>query len=153
MSWAANFDRKSATQFLAECNAGWRKGDRFEYSILDPRARVIGSAGLMSRIAPSGLEIGYWVHAAHTQRGVATHVAAVLTNAALALNRVTHVEIHHDEANVASGRIATRLGFKFVGSGAREPSSPAEVGRELRWRMSAGEFATSRARALLVGDA
>lgn len=42
---------------------------------------VVGGCGLHRRVGPGGLEIGYWVHAAWTRRGIAaaagfTRVAA-----------------------------------------------------------------------------
>lgn len=47
----------------------------------------------MARIGPGGLETGYWVHQAHTRRGLATAAAAALTDAALALPGIDRVEI------------------------------------------------------------
>jgi RimJ/RimL family protein N-acetyltransferase len=145
MSWAARHERGSTAEFLATSEDGWTRGERFEYAILDPRGSVLGSAGLLGRIGPGGLEIGYWVHAAHTRRGIATLAVAALTEAALALSWVTRVEIHHDEANLASGAVPSRLGFRLVGTYPREPAAPAEKGRELQWRIDAKEFATSPA--------
>src|SRR3954452_11299172 len=34
--------------------------------------RVVGGCGLHRRLGPGALEIGYWVHAAFTRRGLAT---------------------------------------------------------------------------------
>ncbi len=65
----------------------------------------------MGRIGDGGLEIGYWVHPAHTGRGVATAASAALTEAALALPGIDHVEIHHDQLNLASGRVPAKLGY------------------------------------------
>jgi ribosomal-protein-serine acetyltransferase len=143
MGWAAHHDRESIAQFLAESDDGWERGERFEYAIRDQRRGVLGSAGLLARIGAGGLEIGFWVHAAHTRQRVATRAVAALTEAALALSWVTHVEIHHDEANTASGAIPSRLGFRIVGTYSQEPAAPAEKGREVRWRLDADELPTS----------
>jgi RimJ/RimL family protein N-acetyltransferase len=43
------------------------------------------------------------------------------------------VEIHHDEANVASGKVPDRLGFTHVFTGQRDPEAPAESGVMYRW--------------------
>jgi ribosomal-protein-serine acetyltransferase len=73
------------------------------------------------------------------------------TGAAFALGAVDRVEIHHDEANRASGGIPAVLGFRCVGTFPRAPAgAPAETGREVRWRMHASEFQASAAAALLV---
>jgi len=65
---------------------------------------------------------------------------------------VDHVEIHHDEANTASAAIPARLGFRKIGKFAvLEPKAPAEVGRDVRWRLDATQFAASPATSLLNG--
>jgi RimJ/RimL family protein N-acetyltransferase len=149
MPWARELDRDARARFLRESEEGWAAGGRFEYAIRDAQAVLIGGIGLMSRIGPRGLEIGYWVHAAHTRRGVATLAAAGLTQAGLALAEVNHVEIHHDEANVASGRVPARLGFSRMGTFAQKPTAPGEVGVEVRWRLNESDFPASAAAALL----
>jgi len=50
------------------------------------------------------------------------------------LDGVTHVEIHHDVANVRSGRIPEALGFRHVEDRARPPAAPGETGVERVWR-------------------
>ncbi len=141
MPWAADHQRASVAEFLKESEEAWQRGDRFEFAIRDGRRLVLGSAGLIGRIGPGGLELGYWVHAAHTRQGVATRAAAALTAAAFALGSVDHVEIHHDEANVASAGIPSRLGFRCLGTFPTEVTAPAEVGREVRWRLDKDELA------------
>ena len=70
----------------------------------------------MARIGPGGLEIGYWVHAGHLRRGLATAATSALIAEAFTLPGTTRVEIRHDELNVASGGIPRKLGFTFVRS-------------------------------------
>ena len=43
-----------------------------------------GGCGLMPRIGPGALEIGYWVHSGYHRRGIATESARLLTNVGLA---------------------------------------------------------------------
>jgi RimJ/RimL family protein N-acetyltransferase len=141
MPWAADHGRDSVVQFLADSEAGWECGDRFEYAIRSRRAEILGSAGLMRRIGSGGLEIGYWIDARHTGKGIATLAVAALTETALELSTVDHVEIHHDEANIASGAIPARLGFRKLGTFAGpEQKAPADVGRDVRWRLDAAQF-------------
>ena len=59
-------------------------------------AIVVGGCGLHRRLGPSGLEIGYWVHAAHVRRGYAARVAAMLTSLAFSFPEIELVEIHCD---------------------------------------------------------
>lgn len=151
MPWAASHARDAVVQFLADSDAGWHRGERFEYAVRNQTGEVLGSAGLMDRIGPGGLEIGYWIHAQHTRKGIATLVAAALSEIGLGLSTVDHVEIHHDEANIASSAIPARLGFRHIGTFRVDPKAPSEVGHDVRWRLDAAQFATSPARSLLDG--
>src|SRR5271155_117169 len=87
MHWAAHHEGASVAEFLKESEDAWKRGDRFGFAIRDGHRVLLGSAGLIGRIGPGGLELGYWVHAAHTRRGVATRAVAVLTEARPPLRR------------------------------------------------------------------
>jgi RimJ/RimL family protein N-acetyltransferase len=152
MAFAAHHGRNSVAQFLAASEAGWDSGERFEYAIRNRDGVTQGSTGLMARVGPGGLEIGYWLDARHTGKGIATLAVAALAEAGLELSAVDHVEIRHDEANTASAAIPARLGFRNIGTFAvLEPKAPAEVGRDVRWRLDATQFDASPARSLLNG--
>jgi RimJ/RimL family protein N-acetyltransferase len=101
---------------------------------------VVGGCGLERRIGDGGLEIGYWVDVDHVGRGFATASAAMLTTAAFHAAGATHVEIHHDEANVASRRVPEKLGFRLLGTFPDENILPGEVGIEWRWRLEPDEW-------------
>jgi RimJ/RimL family protein N-acetyltransferase len=96
---------------------------------------VAGGCGLHRRVAPDGLEIGYWIHPSFTRRGLATEASRLLTESALALPGITHVEIHHDMANLASRAIPQKLGYRFVGERPDAVEAPAEIGIDCIWRM------------------
>jgi RimJ/RimL family protein N-acetyltransferase len=136
--------------FLAGSAVGWEQGERFEYGLEDRSGRLIGSMGLMRRIGPGGLELGYWVHSAHTGKGVAKLAAARLTAAALEMPDVDHVEIRHDRNNLPSGAVPAGLGFELVGELDREPLATSDSGHDLIWRLRGEDFQASKARALLA---
>ena len=137
MPWAAgDYGRQDAVDYLQRCEAGWSDGSAFQYLILT-EGTPAGSAGLMARIEPGGLEIGYWVHPASTGRGVATAASAALTDAAFALPGISHVEIHHDALNVASGRVPAKLGYAHVDTRtARLDLAPGDSGTTEVWRIT-----------------
>ena len=63
--------------------------------------------------------------------------AAALVQAGRDLPGTDHIEIHHDEANSASGAIAHRLVFTEV-ERVRVPDgpeAPGETGVQVRWRL------------------
>lgn len=98
-------------QFRAEFHAGIG----FVYAMLDAtETEVLGEAGLMPRIGPGALEIGYWVHVDHVGLGLATEATRALTLAGLALNEVDRIEIHCDAANIPSAAVPRRLGYRLT---------------------------------------
>jgi ribosomal-protein-serine acetyltransferase len=114
LPWAVDYTRESAEEFLAGSVRGWDEGLVFNYAITTAGTTggaLAGGIGLMRRIGPGGLEIGYWVRRACTRRGLATAASAALVQQAFRLPGVDRVEIVHDELNVASGGIPRKLGF------------------------------------------
>jgi ribosomal-protein-serine acetyltransferase len=119
--------------------AAWERdwaagGDVYLAVVLEDR--IAGSTGLHRRRGPHALEIGYWTHPAFLRRGIATRVARLLTDTALALEGIDRVEIRHDRANVASSRVPRRLGFALIGEAERPPAAPAETGVDFVWEMT-----------------
>jgi ribosomal-protein-serine acetyltransferase len=133
MPWAtSDYDLGTAEGYLQRCEDDWQAGAAFQYVILVD-GQPAGSSGLMARIDPGGLEIGYWVHPAYTGRGVATSAARALTTAALTLPGIDHVEIHHDELNLASERVPVKLGYTHV-----------ETRRQTRFELAPGDSGVSK---------
>jgi RimJ/RimL family protein N-acetyltransferase len=142
-------------ELLKRWDHDWAEGTGYTYGMFRGD-RVVGGAGLMRRIANNGLEIGYWVHPAFTGRGFATRAAQALTTLGLSLPGVTHIEIHHDKANVASGRVPFKLGFEMVGEQAVKAAAPGETGLSCVWRVDHASWAvkatgSGRGRAITTG--
>ena len=129
MPWASGYSRDSLLEHLTGAQSDWESGRAYDYAIVS-EGEIVGSCGLMRRIGPGGLEIGYWIHPDRTGRGLVTMAAAALVEAAFALAGTTHVEIHHDEANTASGAVPRRLGFTVVSreKDTTRGGAPAESG-------------------------
>ena len=134
MPWAADYTRESAAEFLAKSAKDWADGNEYNYAILTDGA-LAGGCGLMARIGPGGLEIGYWVHRAWTRRGLATAASAALVDQAFRLPGVDRVEIVHDELNVASGGVPRKLGFNEIGRRPLDPPAPTGTGVGVVWRL------------------
>ena len=134
LPWAANYSREAAEAFLDSSDQGWVDGTAYNYAITTAGA-LAGGIGLMARIGPGGLEIGYWVHQAFTRRGLATAAAAALVEQAFRLPGVDRLEIVHDELNVASGGIPRKLGFTEVGRCVMDMPAPAGTGVGVVWRL------------------
>ncbi len=134
LPWAEHYSRDSAAEFLANSVQGWDDGTVYNYAITTGGA-LAGGIGLMARIGPGGLEIGYWVGQAYTRRGLATAAAAALVEQAFRLPGVERLEIVHDELNAASGGVPRKLGFTEVGRRAIDPPPAAGTGIGVVWRL------------------
>ncbi|MFR9731083.1 GNAT family N-acetyltransferase [Saccharopolyspora sp. MS10] len=147
MPWAVpGYGMKEATDFVGKNVREWDEGTTFNYAILAPDGQVVGSAGLMARIGPGGLEIGYWLHRDFVGRGIARLVTRGLVAEAFRAG-VERVEIWHDELNERSGAIPRELGFREVDRvpAAPEHRSAAGSGVLVVWRLTSAEAAGRRA--------
>jgi RimJ/RimL family protein N-acetyltransferase len=140
MPWAADYRLDSAEEYLAASVKSWDEGIEYNYAILtanpDGSSALAGVAGLMARIGPGGLEIGYWVHRAYTRRGLATAATAALVEQAFRLPGVDRVEIVHDELNAASAAIPRKLGFTEVGRRPLDLPPSAGTGTGVVWSLT-----------------
>lgn len=112
MPWAPGYVRDRAREFLEGVPQQWAARSDFLYALVEEDGTVLGSHGLHRLEQPGALMIGYWTTTTHAGRGHATLAAAALTRAALALPEVDRVVIHHDRANVRSGAVPARLGYR-----------------------------------------
>jgi RimJ/RimL family protein N-acetyltransferase len=122
----------SLEERLARHAEDFSLGKEWVYGMFSPDgSEVLGGCGLYPRVGPGAIEIGYWLSAMHTGRGLATEAAAALTRLAFTDPAVEHVEIRCDRGNEASIRVPRRLGYR------------ADVeGEELMiWRLGRAEFA------------
>lgn len=144
MGWIAQepLTVEQRRSMLTEFERHWRDGGDVVLGIF-LEGHAVGGCGLHRRIAPDGLELGYWMHPGFTRRGLATAAARLLTDTALELPGITHVEIHHDKANIASAGIPRKLGFSLLAEVPDEVEAPAEIGIECQWRMDRKEWVAS----------
>ena len=126
--------RVDTAGFVELSASQWDEGTSFNYLITDATdGDVLGGCGIHRRVGPDAAEIGYWLRATATGRGVVTASAAALTDAGLALDGVERMEIHCDEANVRSAAVARRLGYRLDRIQPDAITSPGELGRMMIW--------------------
>jgi len=136
MAWASREAAEPRTQLIrvAEADELWEAGSDFIYSVLlRPGPTVIGEIGLHRRVGDGGMEIGYWIDSRFAGNGIGTEAARLLTGVALALDGVTRVEIHCDEANQGSAAIPRKLGYQLDRIDRIDPEAPGEMGRRMVW--------------------
>lgn len=122
-------------QLIEDWNRDWAAGGDVVMGIF-LGDQVAGGSGLHRRLGPNGLEIGYWIHIDFTRRGLATLASALLTNAAFELPGIDLVQITHDKANLASGGVPRKLGFRLVDEKPDPVDAPGEVGISCCWQIT-----------------
>jgi RimJ/RimL family protein N-acetyltransferase len=115
MPWAASEPStlEQKRQLLARFAEDFVRGDDAVYGIFEPdERRVVGSTGMHPRLESNAREIGYWIRADATGRGLGSESTAALTRVAFEVDGVEWMEIHCDPANVRSAAIPRRLGYQ-----------------------------------------
>jgi RimJ/RimL family protein N-acetyltransferase len=74
---------------------------------------LLGSTGLHPRITGNAREIGYWLAAPYTGKGLATEIVRALLKTGFEIELLDRIEIRCDVKNKASIRIAEKCGFEL----------------------------------------
>jgi RimJ/RimL family protein N-acetyltransferase len=91
-------------------------GEGLHLAISDRSGRLLGNASLKNtRWRPGVTEVGYWVMPGGRGAGVATRACAALSRWALTQDGIFRVELTAAPGNVASQRVAEKVGFTFEG--------------------------------------
>lgn len=96
---------------LSECHSAFGKGEHYRFAIreLDSNT-LIGETMLLGRGNPNTLEAGYWIDQQHCAKGYATEATQALLAFAFETLSITRITLRCDQRNVASVRVAERIG-------------------------------------------
>jgi len=118
-----------------ECwDAQWEAGTGWDYGIWFAQ-ELVGKCGLYPR-TPTEVALGYWIGARHLGRGHATAASGCLTDALFEVDGVAVATIRHDAANIASRRVAEKLGFRKVGEEPHSIDAPGQTGCSWVWQVT-----------------
>jgi ribosomal-protein-serine acetyltransferase len=132
LRWAGDdHDTGASRDFIKSSQAKWAEGTEFNYAIFTTAGDLVGSIGLMTRMGPGVLEIGYWMRTGSTGRGYMTAAVNALARVAFAQPGIDRVAIRHDAANAASAAVAAKAGFTEVERLHRDPEAPGETGTDI----------------------
>ena len=132
MPWAHDEPQELGQKaaLLRQFRGNFDLGHDFVYGIFTAdESEALGGTGLHPRVGEGAFEIGYWVRANRVGRGIATSVAAALTQVGIRLGGADRIEIHVDPANSVSRRIPRRLGFHEEGVLRRRLPAPDGAAR------------------------
>ena len=147
MPWAGKepHELQQTIENLRRFRGQFDLGQDFVYGILNrEETQVLGGSGLHTRAGEGAREIGYWIHQAHANQGLATEVSAALVRVAFEVDGVNRVEIHNDPANAASAAIPRKLGFQHEATLRQRTSASDGTPRDsMIWSLFASMYAGS----------
>lgn len=114
MPWADGLPQSLEDSYalLRTFRAAFDSGEEFICGFFDSgEGELLGGGGLHPRGGPRGMDIGYWIRASATRRGLTTEAAAALTRAGIEVCEADRIEIHVDPLNEASLGVPRKLGF------------------------------------------
>lgn len=115
LPWAhRNYGRSDAAAFIRESMVAWKEGRAFDFSIRrpdDPR-RHIGNISLwpVSRGGRNVGEVGYWIRSDETGAGICTQAAIRVLRIGFEELGFHKIVLRVAVGNVASDRVAEKLG-------------------------------------------
>jgi RimJ/RimL family protein N-acetyltransferase len=87
-------------------------GSDYVYGIFDKDEQaLLGVAALKMSTTVDERELGYWLHVAHTGKGLAVEAGRALVRVGFELEPLDAIEIRTDPLNQRSARVAERLSF------------------------------------------
>ncbi|HEX5221434.1 MAG TPA: GNAT family N-acetyltransferase [Verrucomicrobiae bacterium] len=118
MPWCSeSYSRAESEAFVQSREAEWERGEQYSFVIYDATTgHFLGGVGLnfINRIHQFA-NLGYWVHTAHTRRGVATTAARLAAGFGLGELGFNRLEIVAAAGHVASQRVARKVGAHCEG--------------------------------------
>jgi RimJ/RimL family protein N-acetyltransferase len=146
MTWAVHepLTLEQRVERLRTSRGHFDLGSDYAYGIFDKsESTLLGVIALKLSTTVDEREIGYWMHVAHTRRGLAVEAAMAVIRAGFELEPLDALELRTGPDNVASARVAEKLGFQ--GPTLDPLSYPTPEGKRDShvWTLSRVEYASS----------
>lgn len=145
LPWLEGYDRGFAQRFIRESVSAWADGKAYDLTIrsLNDLDRHIGNVSIWTTSAQNQIgEVGYWIRSSETGRGLGTEAAAVAIGVGFNELGLHKVVLRIAVGNVASERIAERLGFTYEGVLRDEVKVAGRWLDHTSWSLLASEWAT-----------
>jgi len=118
LPWAVNYSRNTTQHFIRDSAAAWAEARAFDFTIRNAASpdMHLGNISLWWVSRPNLVgEIGYWVRSDYSAQGICTEAAANIVQIGfeeLGMHRIT---LRIAVGNLASERVAAKLGFTNEG--------------------------------------
>jgi ribosomal-protein-serine acetyltransferase len=115
MAWChPGYELHEASAWIDTCRRNWTAGASCEFAVFDAANAFCGGVGVNSFNRLNNFaNLGYWVRSSRLRRGIATAAAHLAAGFALDQLQFARVEIVIHTDNVASRRVAEKLGATF----------------------------------------
>jgi RimJ/RimL family protein N-acetyltransferase len=115
MPWARKPTFEGTLAQTVSSERDWHEDLEFHFSLVDrTNGRVLGIVGL-NRDGLGSAELHYWIRSDHSGQGLTTEACKELIAWAPRALGVSRLTLWAGRENAASRRVATKLGFKYVG--------------------------------------
>jgi RimJ/RimL family protein N-acetyltransferase len=115
MRWAEQASLESTQAFAEEAERRWNEGLSYTFAVRDADG-VVGGFGLDIHAGEGRIgELGYWIRTDRASRGYATEAGQALIDFAFAELGLYRLELRAGVDNLASQRVAEKLGFRREG--------------------------------------
>ena len=123
-----------AEDWIARQAAQRADGEEFAYAVTNGEG-LVGCCGMQAH-ADGSHEIGYWIGEPYWNRGYASEAASAVLGEAVARFGAETLISGHQAVNHASGRVLTKLGFRYTGEESRWCVARQEKVRCLTMRLA-----------------
>jgi len=115
MPWAREPTLAGTLVLTQRIERAWSDDRVFHFAMVDRQTgEVLGVAGL-NREGPDAAELHYWIRTDHAGRGLTTEACHALIDWARDELRVSRLTLWAGRENLASRRVAEKLGFTHLG--------------------------------------
>ena len=113
MEWLhPDYSMAETEQWVTHCRKAWETDSSFGFTIIEHHTKQIlgGCSITMDRPAQRNGSIGYWIRTSRTKQGFAPEAAALLAQFGFAQLGLIRIEIFVAAGNIASQRVAEKMG-------------------------------------------
>jgi RimJ/RimL family protein N-acetyltransferase len=118
MDWATDqYDEAAALRWIEVVGLAWEHSSAFHFAITDAQSgEYFGSCGIDGiNSAYRFCNLGYWVRTGRTRQGIAVRAARLTAHFAFEAVGLVRAEIVTASENIASQRVAQKVGAHFEG--------------------------------------
>ena len=117
MPWChPDYSLAESQEWIGKQIAAFTARDEFHFAIVSGNERILGACGLNSiQWDNRRANLGYWVRTSESRHGIATQAARLLADWALANTGLNRLEILVAIQNIASLRVAAKIGGVWEG--------------------------------------